>query len=203
MNVGVVAPRIIDNSAVCWTTCSGWQQMKHQSLTLLTLVWEGYSSPDSLTKGQQCESVPCPDIIMNSCVNKAIHLLSWYGLHSETQPTHLTGENTATHKPNPWIYIGLLYNWSTQRLKWCTDVNSWVQIWLIQCKQHALTEIQYSAAITPSNITPYDIVLYTALSRMVQNLIRGWTHKGHPIPLPHVRAMENLLWRFWRKWTVL
>ena len=35
------------------------------------------------------------------------------------------------------------------------------------------------------NAVQYNIILYTALQRLVQNLTRGWTHKRHPPYLAH------------------
>ena len=57
----------------------------------------------------------------------------------------------------------------------------------IECRNNA---IQYS-------------VLYTVLQRLGYDLIWGWTHKWHPIPRPHGRAMGCLLWVFERKLTAL
>ena len=34
------------------------------------------------------------------------------------EPIHLAGKNTSAYKPNPWIYIGFLWNWSAHCLKW-------------------------------------------------------------------------------------
>ena len=51
------------------------------------------------------------------------------------------------------------------------------------------------------NAIHYNVVLYILLQWLVQNLITRWTHKRHPIPCPHGRAMGCLLWGFGRKLT--
>ena len=61
-------------------------------------------------------------------------------------------------------------------------------------------QIQSNAVVTRSNITWYDTHHCRNWGRI---LIRGWTHKRHPIPRPDGRAMGCHSWIFWRKLTAL
>ena len=53
------------------------------------------------------------------------------------------------------------------------------------------------------NMVQHNMILFTALQWLGQNLIKVWIKKRHHIPHPHGRAMGCLLWGFGRKWTVL
>ena len=73
-------------------------------------------------------------------------------------------------------------------------------IWGFYCIWELITVIQSSAIIMLSNIMPYHIYIhyhYIELQQPGQNLIRGWTHKRHPIPRLNRRAMGCLLWENW------
>ena len=61
------------------------------------------------------------------------------------------------------------------------------------CCNTVFLQISFETSCTVEcryNVVWYNIILYSALQWLVYNLIRGWTHKRHPIPCTHI----SLLW---------